>query len=117
MNMTKKLFYTAFILSIISLLSTGRVCKAEGTEFQKNSEHVIEESEETRDGKRVLKLRSGQVRDRQGSPKVGEIEEGETEQVRRRIKSLALSSFGFGPFISSNVGSKHLLYGVSYGKH
>lgn len=90
---------------------------AEATDFQSGSENVVEETVEQKDGKTVRRIRSGQVRGREGGARVGEIEEGEVNRVARRQKSLSLSSFGFGPYGSSDVGQGRLLYGFSYGHH
>lgn len=104
-------------MSVLTLILPARLIWAQETQFQKGTEQVIEETEKVEDGKKVRTIRSGQPSDRKGGPRVGEIEAGEVDQVQRRRKSLNLSAFGFGPFISSNVGDKAIMYGASMGRH
>lgn len=87
------------------------------TVMQKGTETVVEETTEVLEGKTVKKTRSGKVKQRQGEPQVGDLEDDEIEQVVRRQKSLNLTAFGFGPYTSSNIGNDKLLYGISFGKH
>lgn len=61
--------------------------------------------------------RRGQNEGRQGGPRVGEINEGETRKLKKRIEALRLTSLGIGPFGSSQVESNPLNYGFSYYKH
>src|SRR5438093_597480 len=49
-------------------------------------------------------------------PRVGHIEEKDVERISRRQKALHLSTFGIGPYWSSNVGQEHPLYGFSLGR-
>jgi len=86
-------------------------------EFQNDTETALEESTETIDGKEVRRVRSGKVRQRKGDAKVGAIEESETKKYQRRHEALSLTSFGIGPFGSSNVGESELLYGGTIGKN
>ena len=109
-----------FLLALVVVSAAGRLAilhADEATQFQKNSESAIEETEEVQGGKTVRRLRTGKVKNRIGDAKVGDIEDDEVDQVRRRQKSLSLTSFGFGPFGSSNIGRGQMLYGASYGRH
>lgn len=90
--------------------------KAE-TVMQKGTETVVEETTEVIEGKTVKKTRAGKVKQRQGEPQVGDLEDDEIDKVVRRQKSLNLTAFGFGPYTSSNIGEDKLLYGLSFGKH
>jgi hypothetical protein len=85
--------------------------------FQRGSEEAVEETTETTpDGKTIRRTRRGKVSNRNGEMRVGEIEDGDVDRVARRQKALNHTVFGFGPFGSSNVGEKQMLYGFSYGK-
>lgn len=117
MNMERILilpWYLCGFLSCAMLLT--RPSFAQQT-FQRNSEGRIEETEEVKDGKRTRTIRSGKVKQRQGEARVGEIEDDEVSQVERRQKSLHLTSLGFGPFGSTNLGKGALMYGASVGWH
>ncbi len=49
--------------------------------------------------------------------RVGEIPEGETGKLVRRVKALRLTSIGIGPYGSSKAEGNPLNYGVSLYKH
>lgn len=100
----------------VGLMVVSKPAQANETQFQSDSEQVVEETIEQKDGKTVRKVRSGKVREREGDAKVGDIESGEVNKYQNRHKALTLSSFGFGPFTSWNTGEGHLLYGLSLGR-
>lgn len=107
-----------FFLSLICL-SLGFEAQAQNknTQYQAGSETVVEKRTEEKDGVKTETTHSGAVRSRQGEPRVGNIEEGETGKFKRRFEALNLSSFGFGPFFGGNdVGANRVLYGFTLGK-
>lgn len=105
-----------FVFSILTLFFQFQVF-AEKTEFQQNSEEVIEQTETVNpDGTRTKTIRSGKPRTNK-QPTVGNIQDDQIHQIERRQKSLSFTGLGFGPFGSSNVGNSKILYGLSVGHH
>jgi hypothetical protein len=107
----------AKILTMSALIFLGTEVLAQDTKFEKDSETAIEETKEVKDGKTVRKVRAGKVQTREGEPRVGDINDSEITQIKRRQESLNLTSFGFGPFWSNNLGKGEMMYGASYGYH
>lgn len=107
----------ARILTLTALIFLGTEVLAQDTEFQPNSETAVEETKEVKDGKTVRKVRAGKVKQREGEPRVGEIEDSDITQIVRRQESLNLKAFGFGPYFSNNIGKGKIMYGASYGYH
>ncbi len=85
-------------------------------EIQPGTGTITTTTTEEKDGKKIETTKTGKVKTRKGEPRVGQIDESEAGKYKTRYKALNLSSFGFGPIYSKNIGDAKVLYGLSVGK-
>ena len=91
--------------------------KSGEAQYQDDSAYGTERTIEKKGDKTIIRERGGKLNERKGGPKVGQINEGETTKIEKRIKSLRLTSLGLGPYGSAQVDGHPMNYGFSYYKH